>query len=209
MQRADWYFDFISPFSYLQLELFDRLPADVRVTLKPILFAGLLTHHGHKGPAEIAEKRRFTYRHVLWTARHMGIPLRFPDAHPFNPIKLLRLAIVCGCRRDAVRAIFRYVWRDGHLPDDAGSFAALTDMLHVADVERQIDAQPVKDQLRSNGAEAIARGVFGVPTFAIGANLFWGVDATQFVIDQFADPTLLLDPEMQRVSQLPIASARK
>ena len=209
MQRADWYFDFISPFSYLQIEQFGRLPADVEVTLKPIVLAALLGHHGHKGPAEIAQKRRFTYRHVLWTARRMGIPLRFPDAHPFNPIKLLRLAIVCGCRPDAVQAIFRYVWRDGRASDDAASFEALARTLGIAGVETRINAQQVKDQLRANGEEAIALGVFGVPTFAVGSELFWGVDATDFVIAYLEDPALLAEAEMQRVSALPIGSARR
>ena len=209
MQPADWYFDFISPFSYLQIEQFDRLPAGVDVTLKPIVFAALLTHHGHKGPAEILEKRRFTYRHVLWMARRLGIPMRFPDTHPFNPIRLLRLAIVCNCERAAVQAIFRYVWRDGRAADDAAAFEALARSLEVADVDARINAQAVKDRLRANGEEAIARGVFGVPTFAIGRELFWGVDATQFAIDYLEDAALLDDPEMRRVSELPIGTARK
>ena len=76
------------------------------------------------------------------------------------------------------------------------------------DVEARISAAQVKDRLRANGEEAITRGVFGVPTFVIGSELFWGVDATQFVIDFLADPALLDDAEMQRVSTLPIASAR-
>ena len=209
MQPADWYFDFISPFSYLQIEQFDRLPAGVDVTLKPIVFAALLAHHGHKGPAEILEKRRFTYRHVLWMARRLGIPMRFPDTHPFNPIRLLRLAIVCNCERAAVQAIFRYVWRDGRAADDAAAFEALARSLEVADVDARINAQAVKDRLRANGEEAIARGVFGVPTFAIGRELFWGVDATQFAIDYLEDAALLDDPEMRRVSELPIGTARK
>lgn len=208
MNHADWYFDFISPFSYLQIEQFDRLPAGVDVTLKPIVFAALLTHHGHKGPAEIQEKRRFTYRHVLWMARRLGIPMRFPDAHPFNPIKFLRLAIVCRCERAAVQEIFRHLWRDGRSPDDAAAFEALARSLGVADVETRINAQAVKERLRAYGDEAIARGVFGVPTFAIGRELFWGVDATQFVIDYLEDAAVLGDPEMQRVSTLPVGKAR-
>lgn len=209
MQHADWYFDFISPFAYLQIEQFDRLPESVDVMLKPIVFAALLSHHGHKGPAEILEKRRFTYRHVLWMGRRMGIPLRFPDAHPFNPIKLLRLAIACHGERSAVQKIFRYVWRDGRSADDADSFQALAKSLGIMDVEARIGSQAVKDGLRANGEEAIARGVFGVPTFAIGQALFWGVDATQFAIDYLQDPTVLDDPEMRRISELPIGTARR
>jgi 2-hydroxychromene-2-carboxylate isomerase len=90
MSSAEWYFDFISPFAYLQLEAFHRLPPAVEVTLRPVLFAALLTHWGHKGPAEIPQKRRFTYRFVQWRAERDGVPLKFPKEHPFNPIKSTR-----------------------------------------------------------------------------------------------------------------------
>ena len=59
MPSANWYFDFISPFAYLQLGRFDELPGDVSVTLKPVLFAGLLKHRGQLGPAVIPPKRTF------------------------------------------------------------------------------------------------------------------------------------------------------
>lgn len=48
-----WYFDFISPYSYLHLKQFGRLPPDLEIEYVPILFAGVLKHYGHKGPAEI------------------------------------------------------------------------------------------------------------------------------------------------------------
>lgn len=60
MHNIDWYFDFISPFSYLQSELLHTLPADVDIRFKPTLFAGLLKHWDNKGPAEIAPKRTWT-----------------------------------------------------------------------------------------------------------------------------------------------------
>src|ERR1700693_6453432 len=96
MKSAEWYFDFISPFSYLQIVAFDRFPPEVNLTLRPVLLAGLLNHWGHKGPAEIPEKRRFTYRFVQWLAERQGGPMKFPPVHPFNPIKALRLAIAAG-----------------------------------------------------------------------------------------------------------------
>ena len=115
MVIADWYFDFVSPFSYLQCE---RLQVHAReVRPHPVLFAAILDAIGQRGPAEIAAKRRFTYRFVVWQAKAQGIPLRFPHAHPFNPLPLLRLAIACDNRLDAITSIFRFVWRDGRLPD--------------------------------------------------------------------------------------------
>ncbi|HZI83648.1 MAG TPA: DsbA family protein, partial [Casimicrobiaceae bacterium] len=109
MPSADWYFDFVSPFSYLQFELLPRFERSLRIRYRPVLFAGLLQAHGHKGPAEIPAKRRFTYRHVVWQARSLGVPLKFPAAHPFNPLPLLRLAIAADCHPEVVRRIFRFV----------------------------------------------------------------------------------------------------
>ena len=104
---VDWYFDFVSPFSYLQCERLQ--PHAVSIRPHPVLFAAILDANGQKGPAEIDAKRVFTYRFVVWQAKALGIPLRFPHAHPFSPIPLLRLAIACDCTLDAITRIFRFV----------------------------------------------------------------------------------------------------
>jgi 2-hydroxychromene-2-carboxylate isomerase len=57
-----WYFDFISPFAYLQQARFNDFPKEIEIQAKPLLFAGLLSHWEHKGPAEIPAKRIFTYQ---------------------------------------------------------------------------------------------------------------------------------------------------
>jgi 2-hydroxychromene-2-carboxylate isomerase len=208
MPTADWYFDFVSPFAYLQCELLPTLERSLRIRYRPVLFAGLLKAHGHKGPAEIPAKRRFTYRHVVWQAKALGIPLKFPAAHPFNPLPLLRLAIVADCDPDAVRRIFRFVWRDGRLGDLPIEWAELMAELRLPDAEARVGGQEVKDELRRNTDEAIERGVFGVPTLAIGDELFWGVDATGMATDYVAAGCRYADPEMARVASLPEAAVR-
>lgn len=208
MPSADWYFDFVSPFSYLQCEQLPALERSIRVRYRPVLFAGLLKAHAHKGPAEIAAKRRFTYRHVVWQARALGIPFKFPPEHPFNPLPLLRLALAADCEPDAVRRIFRFVWRDGRLGDLPIEWAELMAELEVPDAHARIASQEIKDQLRRNTDEAIARGVFGVPTLAIGEELFWGADATGMAADYIAAGCRYTDPEMARVAELPVGAER-
>ena len=127
--RVSWFFDFVSPFAYFQCERLDRLPPGTTVEYRPILFAGLLKHWGHRGPAEIPAKRRFTYRQALWIARREGIPFRVPPAHPFNPLGALRLAIALGNEPAVVQSIFRFIWADGHRPDEKIGWAALIDKL--------------------------------------------------------------------------------
>jgi len=205
---ADWYFDFVSPFAYLASERLDTLAPVLRVRYRPVLFAALLDAHGHKGPAEIPAKRAFTYRHVVWQAKRGGIPLKFPHEHPFNPLPLLRLAIACDCAPDAVHRIFRFVWRDGRLPDLPIEWHELTKDLGIADADARIASPEVKDALRRNTDEAIARGVFGVPTLAIGDALFWGADAAEMARDYAAAGCRFDDPEYERVASLPEGARR-
>jgi len=205
---ADWYFDFVSPFSYLQCEQLPALESSIRIRYRPVLFAALLAAHGHKGPAEIASKRRFTYRFVVWQAAKLGIPLKFPAAHPFNPLALLRLAIAADCEPSAVRRIFRFVWRDGRLGDLPIEWAELTSELDIPDAASRIASSEIKDALRKNTDDAIARGVFGVPTLAIGDELFWGVDATAMAADYVAQGCKFTDAEMTRVASLPAGVQR-
>ena len=207
-RTVDWYFDFISPFSYLQTARFANLPGDVAVRFRPILFAGLLKHWRTLGPAEIPPKRLFTYRYCHWLAGRLGIPFRMTPAHPFNPLKALRLCVARGNRRDDVLAIFRAIWVDGHLPDDPAGFQAIARAVGEADPDALIRAAGVKQALQDTFAAALAAGVFGVPTFVHAGVAFWGVDATDFLLDVLADPTLLDDPEFTRLASLPAAVQR-
>ena len=206
---ADWYFDFVSPFAYLQSEQLTALAPRITLRYRPVLFAGLLAAGGQKGPAEIPSKRAFTYRFCIWQARRQGIALRFPPEHPFNPLPLLRLAIACDCAPAAIHRIFRFVWRDGRLPDLPIEWAELAGELGVPDADRRIASSEVKDALRRNTDEAISRGVFGVPTLAIGTELFWGADATMMAADYVAAGCRFTDPEYARVAALPVGAQRR
>lgn len=178
-KTLNWYFDFVSPFAYLQASRLDGFAMHALVRCKPILLAAVLNHVGQKGPAEIAPKRSWTFEHVAWLARQCNTPLKLPRAHPFNPLPLLRLAIVKGCNVDVVQRLFAYVWRDGHLPDEPEPWNALLAELGVSAPE--LDAPEVKKALRENTDEAIAASVFGVPTSIVDGHLFWGFDATAMI----------------------------
>jgi 2-hydroxychromene-2-carboxylate isomerase len=176
MKKITFYLDFISPYSYLA---FEALPEALKgltysVDYVPVLFAGLLKHHGQLGPAEISAKRDWTYRQVVWLGHRHGIPLQMPAAHPFNPLALLRLAIACGPNRYVCETIYRHVWRGGADAADAARLQALADLLKPA---RDPAGEPVKGELKANTEAAIARGVFGVPTCEVDGRLFWGFDA--------------------------------
>lgn len=188
MKHITFYLDFISPYAYLA---FEALPAALEgvshsVEYRPILFAGLLKHHGQLGPAEIPGKREWTYRQVLWQAHAHGIPMQMPSAHPFNPLALLRLAIACGPNRFVCETIFRHAWRGGADAADAARVQALQQQLAPA---RDPGSDDVKNELKQATGDAIAQGLFGVPTFAVDGKLFWGFDALPMLrADLLGDP---------------------
>ena len=200
---VDWYFDFVSPYSYICLHRLREVPATI--IYKPVLFAGLLDHFGQKGPAEIPAKRRWTYRWCAWWAKELGVPFRFPASHPFNPLHHLRLALVCGASPEAVRRIFDSIWRSGDEATDPASFSKLCAELGVDPAQ----LSTVKDVLRRNTEEAAARGVFGVPTFVVDSEVFWGVDSIGFLKAFLVDPTVVRNEEMRRLESLPFAAVRK
>lgn len=210
-KQADWYFDFISPFAYFQFARFHQLPTPLTIDCKPVLFAGLLGHWEHKGPAEIPEKRRHTYRYCKWFADRNGIAFTMPPAHPFNPLPALRLAVALDGSREAIATIFDVIFGEGRDVASEDGWAMATERLGLdrAEAADRIADPSVKTTLRTNTEEALSKGVFGVPTFEVDGELFWGVDATEMLLDYLADPNLFTTGDMVRISDLPIGQARK
>lgn len=206
MHKIDWYFDFISPFSYLQSELLHTLPA-AEISFRPVLFAGLLAHWDNKGPAEIVPKRTWTFEHCAWLAHKNGIPMTMPGQHPFNPLPLLRLCIALGNTPEAVHRLFRYVWREGHLPTDEHPWQAL--MQEMGATPDMLDAADVKQQLRSNGEMAIASNVFGVPTAVVDNRCFWGLDSTDMLVAYLRDDPFFRSDLLRQAQTLPQGIQRK
>ena len=209
MQTMDWWFDFISPFAYLQSERLDAFDQLAEVRLRPVLFAALLEHHGQKGPAEMAGKRAHTYRQVVWIAHREGIALTLPAAHPFNPLPLLRLFVAVGGSRAALHRIFRFVWAEGRLPTDTDAFAALAASLGIDEPQATLADPQIKQALRAGTDEAIARGVFGVPTVSIGNEHFWGFDSTDMALARLRGDAFMDSDAMRRAADLPLGVQRR
>ena len=182
MHPLVFHFDPISPFVYLA---FHRLPEELagcsyEVEYRPVLFAGLLKHWGHKGPAEIEPKRAWTFRHVHWLAQQHGIPMQSPSQHPFNPLPLLRLALAAGPNRRVVETVLAHVWQGGGDANDPVRLATLRAQLAPT---RDPDGDDVKAELRALTEQAVSEGLFGVPTISLQGRHFWGLDALPMLRD--------------------------
>src|ERR1041384_3065544 len=165
----------VHTFAFFSILRRHDLPA--KINYKPVLFAGLLEAWGQKGPAEIPAKRKWTYRWCTWWARDLGITFRFPGEHPFNPLPYLRLAMAAGPSERVVRRIFNVLWTTGDEALDPSVFETLCK-------EFGVDASNVaaaKEALRAETVAAAKRGVFGVPSFVIDGEGFWGADGLDFL----------------------------
>lgn len=180
MKTIHFFFDVISPYAWLA---FNSLPQALqgishRVVHKPVLFGAMLKHHGQLGPAEIATKREWTYRQVLWLAHQQGVELKLPASHPFNPLGLLRLAVACDAHGEPNRfvceQVFRHVWCSAEDAADVDRLALLTAQLRPT---RDPASPEVKQDLQAHTQQALAAGLFGVPSFVVDDKVFWGQDA--------------------------------
>jgi 2-hydroxychromene-2-carboxylate isomerase len=200
--QVDWYFDFISPYAYLQSTQLGRFDALADVRIRPVLFAGLLGHFGQKGPAEIAPKRVHTYRDVVWRAHRDGIALTLPSSHPFNPLPLLRIHLALGGGRDLLARLFAWVWAEGHVPTELDAWNRLMTELGVDDWKTLTARAAVKEALRVHTDAAIARGVFGVPTFDIAGELYWGADCTDMALAALSGDPFLASAPMRAAARV-------
>ena len=169
--RVEFFFDFISPYSYLAWPRVRALcrRRGIGLELRPVLFAALLNHGGQRGPAEIPAKREWLVMDCLRIATLQGVRFTFPAHHPFNPVTALRVALpeVAGDRQeDVVEALWSAGWASGI---DLGSADAIARALDGRGLDggglvARASEPAAKEALRRHTSDAIARGVFGLPT---------------------------------------------
>lgn len=185
MHQIDFYFDFLSPFSFFAWKNIQakKLQGNYQINYYPVLLGNLLNHHGLKGPGEITPKREYLFRYCLRYAAAQNIKFTVPKSHPFNPLYALRLATM-ECAGDlqekVIDTIWKAGWEDGiELSDPEALTAALKQAGLPAEtlMEKTYD-KTIKNAVKLNTKNAIKHGAFGVPTFILDKEeLFWGNDS--------------------------------
>ncbi|MES2048605.1 MAG: 2-hydroxychromene-2-carboxylate isomerase [Pseudomonadota bacterium] len=199
---VQFYFDPISPFAWLASRDLQRLQeAGVQIDCRPVLFAGLLNAHGQKGPAEIPAKRVYTFHDVLRQATQHGYIFKGPPSHPFNPLRALRMCIALADAQERLRfaqALMIACWEQGADLSDA---KVLDEIAQAAGFDGRLsaaaDMPEVKEKLLLATENAIKNGIFGVPTFVLGKELFWGSDRIDALLWRLDHPDeALLESEI-------------
>jgi len=184
MKELNFYFDFLSPFSYFAWLKLDELSKELnlKVNYKPVALGPLLNHWQIKGPGEVTPKREFLLKQMLRYSEAHNIPFTTPKTHPFNSLYALRLSMkgVAGEHQERVIASF---WKAGwQARIDMGEPDELLKVLRENDLPadelyEKSFSREAKVELKNNIAEAISHGAFGVPSFVIDGELFWGNDS--------------------------------
>lgn len=216
IDRLVFYCDPISPYTYFASHFLPSIAGvhELPIVIKPVLFAGLINASGAKGPAEIPPRRKYLFLDCMRIARQAGLPFAMPPKHPFNPLLALRTltAVESDAQRlQAFSSLATACWGRGEdLTDPAAVSKALTAAgLDAAALLSAANTEAVKLQLRRNTDDAIAAGVFGVPTISAGGELFWGSDRLHH-LDAFLDDELTIDhAQLEKMIDIPRGADRK
>ena len=183
MRSVRFYFDYLSSNAYLAWTQLPNLSSRFGVEVEPIpvLFAGLLEAHGQLGPAEVIPKAIWMAKNNLRKASLLGLTLKPPRHHPWNPLLSLRISsspLPDRQRRALIDALFQAVWVRGlHVSEPAVVAALATEVgLDGPGLVEAAQQPEAKARLRAQTDAAIAAGVFGVPTMIVEDELFWGYD---------------------------------
>ena len=193
----EYFFDFGSPTSYLAWSQLPALAAGVGATIvwRPMLLGGVFKATGNTSPVTVPAKGRWMNADIgRWAARY-GVPFRFNTHFPINTLTLMRGAVAMQMHQPHdfmryVELMHRAMWERGA---DLGDAAVVAEVLRAAGFDAQAFAARVADSqvkagLVANTEEAVARGVFGAPTFFVGESMFFGQDRLDFVREALAAP---------------------
>jgi 2-hydroxychromene-2-carboxylate isomerase len=194
-KTLEYYFDFGSPAAYLAFTQLPALAADTGATAlwRPMLLGGVFAATGNASPASVPAKGKYMFRDFARFAERYSVPFKFNPFFPINTITLMRMAVGLQLREDPqiadyCGAIFRAIWVEQQNMNDPTIVASVLQRsgFDASALLALASEQVVKDKLKAMTEAAVARGVFGAPTFFVGDQMFWGQDRLDFVREALA-----------------------
>ena len=187
-RRLEFFFDYVSPFSYLANSQVAALATRTGAELvyRPFFLGGVMQATGNQPPATLPARAKYMPRDIARWVRRYGVPFAFNSNFPMNTLHAMRAALAAqehGAFPVYHAALFRAAWAE---PVNLGDVAVLRDVIAKAglDAERIVarsGADEIKERLKANTAEAVERGAFGAPTLFVGDEIFFGNDRLDFV----------------------------
>ena len=188
-ESFDFYFDFVSPYSFLAHKEIRRLEKRnlIMVNYKPILLGGLHNLHGIKAPAFIPSKAKFMIRDCKMVAEKKKIKFKFNSYFPIKTINLMRGVFIA--KEDEfesyyIENIFNSIWKDGLNMNDQNICDKVLKNTNINPKTffLRASSESIKNILRKKTDEAFEKGIFGAPTFIVNNKIFWGQDRLEYAI---------------------------
>ena len=194
-KQFDFYYDFGSPTTYLAYVQIEGLVARTGATavLIPALLGGIFKSTNNRSPVTVPAKGAWMAKDMQRFAKRYGVPFAMNSHFPINTLMLMRGAIVAqrdGFFKQYNDAMFNAMWAEGK---NMGDPMVIGSVLAKAGIDPQkmitaVQEQSVKDTLRANTDQAVARGAFGMPAFFVDDELYWGQDRLDFVEEALSTP---------------------
>ena len=189
IKPLEFYFDFISPYSFLAHKQIREMEnkEGVKVIYKPVLLGGLHNLHGIKAPAFIPAKAKHMVRDCKLIAEKNNIRFKFNSYFPIRSLNLMRGVLVAeedNIKKYYIDNIFNTIWQDGLNMNDAIVIQKILQNLNInpKTFSLRTTSSLIKDLLRKKTNEAYEKGIFGAPTFVVNNKIFWGQDRIEFAL---------------------------
>ena len=187
----EFYFDFVSPYSYLAHKEISKIEKknSVKIRYKPILLGGLHNLHGIKAPAFIPAKARHMIRDCKLIAEKNKIKFKFNSYFPIRSLNLMRGVLVAeedNFKSYYIDSIFNAIWQDGLNMNDENIIEKILKNLNVNPKTflLRVASASIKESLKKRTNEAYEKGIFGAPSFVSNNKIFWGQDRIEFALNE-------------------------
>lgn len=191
IKSFDFFFDFISPYSYLAHKQIRNIELQykVKINYMPVLLAGLLKIAEIKAPAMIPPKAKFMIKDCKLFAEKYKVKFKFNSFFPIQSLYLMRGVLIAEKENKInsyIDKFFDAYWEDGlNLNDQKIIDEILKDLNFDPEVFKiKVSEQKIKDELKKRTNDAFLKGVFGTPSFIVNNKMFWGQDRLEFVLKE-------------------------
>ena len=188
-KHIEFYFDFISPYTYLGHRRIENEGSGINFNYKPILLGGLHKLWNITPQAYIEPKKEFMIMDCEMVSKKFKIDFVFNSKFPLNSIKLMRGCLVLekDQLKEYIKLVFDAYWKNN---DDVTDNKVLSKILNQIDIRLdefidKIEKNEVKEKLKKFTNDAFKKKIFGAPTFVINNKNFWGQDRFEYAIEEF------------------------
>jgi 2-hydroxychromene-2-carboxylate isomerase len=188
-KELDFYFDFISPYTYLAYKKIQSLPKNIKINYKPILLGGLHNLEGITAPAFIRPKLKHMINDCLLIAKKNNFYFKWNSKFPINSLNIMRGYFVINLKNKDkyIETMFNAYWKDDL---DISKEEILKPLLDQCKIDKNIFFKTIKDlvikeNLKEATKNAHEKGIFGAPTFIVNNKIFWGQDRLEFALDEY------------------------